>query len=200
MKADYGQNTVSWQRIRGGRGGHWAVRLTMTSHRSGAAGLIQQFDTGQCAIPVVAGQSYNLATWYKSTITTQFSVYYRIPEGRWVYWTSSPFYPAASQWADATWTTPPVPAGASGLSFGLSAATKGSLTTDDYSVLATPLSVTRRILDITLLALVALGGAAAGVRALRRRRRSATARQAAAAPPQPERRRGDGAAPSSSNP
>jgi peptidoglycan/xylan/chitin deacetylase (PgdA/CDA1 family) len=198
MQADYGQNAVTWQRIRGGprgrgiqrgRGGPWAVRLTMTSHRSGAAKLIQQFDTGQCSIPVAAGQSYDLATWYKSTVTTQFSIYYRIPEGRWLYWTSSPFYPATRPWAEATWTTPPVPAGASGLSFGLALDTRGSLITDNYSLRATPVSVTRGILDITILALLGLGGAAAVIRALRRRPRRL---------PKPERRNGERVAPSSS--
>jgi peptidoglycan/xylan/chitin deacetylase (PgdA/CDA1 family) len=161
MKADYGQNVVTWQRIPGGHDGPWAMRLTMTSHRSGAAKLIQQFDTGQCSIPVVPGQSYDLGTWYKSTATTQFSVYYRIPEGRWLYWTSSPFYRATSRWTHATWTTPPLPANGSGLSFGLTLDSKGSLITDDYSVRATPLSITRRILDITIVAVLVLGGAAA---------------------------------------
>jgi peptidoglycan/xylan/chitin deacetylase (PgdA/CDA1 family) len=170
MKADYGQNAVTWKRIAGGHDGPWAMRLTMTSYRSGAAKLIQQFDTGQCSIPVVAGQSYDLGTWYKSTVTTQFSLYYRIPAGRWLYWTSSPFYPAARHWADATWTTPPVPGGGRGLSFGLTLFSKGSLTTDDYSVRATPISVTRRILDITILALLVLGGAAVVLRRRRRRR------------------------------
>jgi peptidoglycan/xylan/chitin deacetylase (PgdA/CDA1 family) len=190
MQADYGQNAVTWRRIRGGHDGPWAVRLTMTSHKSGAATLIQQFDTGQCSIPVVAGQSYDLATWYKSTATTQFSIYYRIAEGRWLYWTSSPFDPAARQWADATWTTPPVPAGASGLSFGLTLDSKGSLLTDEYSVKATQPSVTRGVLDITILALLGLGGAAAGIQALRRRSRRS---------PQPERRNGERVAPSSSS-
>jgi peptidoglycan/xylan/chitin deacetylase (PgdA/CDA1 family) len=178
MQADYGQNAMTWQRIPGGHDDPWAMRLTMTSYQSGAAKLIQQFDTGQCSIPVVAGQSYDLATWYKSTVTTQFSLYYRIPEGRWLYWTSSPFYPASRRWADATWTTPPVPRGGSGLSFGLTLFSKGSLTTDDYSVRATPLSVTRRILDITILALLVLGGAAALRRRRRRRRPAASARAA----------------------
>jgi hypothetical protein len=180
MQADYGQNSVTWRRIRGGHGSPWAMRLTMTSHRSGAAKLIQQFDTGQCSIPVVPGQSYDLATWYKSTATTQFSVYYRIPEGRWLYWTSSPFYRATSRWADATWTTPPLPANGSGLSFGLTLLRTGSLTTDDYSVRATPLSVTRRILDITILALLVLGGTAA-LRRRRRRRRAGRLSQNGAA-------------------
>ncbi len=181
MRADYGQNTSTWQRIRGGHDGRWAMRLTMTSHRTGDAKLIQQFDTGQCSIPVVSGQSYNLATWYTSTVTTQFAIYYRTLAGRWRYWTSSPFYPAVARWSDATWTTPPVPAGASGLSFGLALSRTGSLTTDNYSILATRPSLIRGILDIALLTLLVLGGAVAGTRALRRRRRRTPAPDAASA-------------------
>ena len=173
MKGDYGRNTVTWQRIRGGHDSPWAIRLTMISHRSGAATLIQQFDTGQCSIPAVAGQSYDLGTWYKSTATTQFSVYYQLPGGRWLYWTSSPFYPATTQWADATWTTPPLPSGGRGLSFGLTLASKGSLLTDEYRIRATPRSVTRGILDVIVLVLLGGGGAAAVAGALRRRRRGA---------------------------
>jgi peptidoglycan/xylan/chitin deacetylase (PgdA/CDA1 family) len=187
MKAAYGQNTVAWRRIRGGHAGPWAMRLSMTSHHSGDAKLIQQFDTGQCSIPVTSGQSYDLATWYKSSALTQFSVYYRVPPGRWLYWTSSPFYPAATQWTKATWTTPPLPAGASGLSFGLTLSRNGSLVTDDYSIGATPRSVTRGILDVTVLALLVLGAGVAGMRALRRRRA------------QPDRRRGGLSEPPSSS-
>ncbi|MDX6394630.1 MAG: hypothetical protein QOJ73_5693 [Streptosporangiaceae bacterium] len=170
MKGDYGHNSVTWQRIRGGHHSPWALRLTMISHRSGAATLIQQFDTGQCSIPIVSGQSYDLATWYRSTVITQFSVYYRTPAGRWRYWTSSPFYAATRVWADAAWTTPPAPAGASGLSFGLTLASKGSLLTDEYRIRATPRSVTRGVLDVIVLALLGGGGAAAVARVLRRRR------------------------------
>ena len=186
MKAAYGQNTVTWQRIRGGYTGRWAMRLTMTSHRNGDAKLIQQFDTGECSIPVTAGQSYNLSTWYKSSALTQFSVYYRTPQGRFLYWTSSPFYPAAAQWAKAAWTTPPLPGDARGLSFGLTLSRNGSLITDDYSILATPRSLLRGILDVTILVLLGLGAGVAGTRALRRRRRGAGVPQPADGQPHPE--------------
>jgi peptidoglycan/xylan/chitin deacetylase (PgdA/CDA1 family) len=179
MKATYGQNTVTWQRVRGGHADSWAMRLTMTGHQSGDAKLIQQFDTGQCSIPVTGSQSYDLATWYKSSARTQFAVYYRTPQGRFLYWTSSPFYPATTQWAKAAWTTPPLPADASGLSFGLTLSRNGSLFTDDYSILATPRSLVRGILDVTILALLGLGAGVGGTRALRRRRRTAGAAQPA---------------------
>lgn len=47
-----------------------------------------------------------------------------------------------------------------------------ALVTDDYSVGLTQPSTGRRILDITLLALLGLGGAAAVARTIQRRRRA----------------------------
>jgi len=185
MKGAYGQNTVSWKRIQGGHTGRWAMRLAMTAHHSGDAKLLEQFDLGQCSIPVTAGKSYTVATWYKSTTSTQFSIYYRIPSGRWKYWASSPFYQPAGQWTHAAWHAPPLPAGASGLSFGLTLSRAGVLTTDDYSIGLTQPSTGRRILDITLLALLGLGGAAAVARTLQRRRRRAV-QEAADGQPLPE--------------
>jgi peptidoglycan/xylan/chitin deacetylase (PgdA/CDA1 family) len=182
--AAYGRNTVTWERLPGGHDSRWAMRLTMTSHTSGDAKLIQQFDLGQCSIPVTAGRSYDLTAWYKSSVFTQFSVYYRLPSGRWTYWMSSPYYRATAAWVKAAYTTPPLPAAASGLSFGLTLSRAGSLVADDYGIRATPRSITRGVLDLTLLALFCLGGGAVATRAMRRRRR-ATPAQASDNPPEP---------------
>ena len=75
-----------------------------------------------------------MSVWYKSTGTTQFALYYRTANGAWFYWTSSPWFATASAWTQATFTTPPVPAGANGMSFGLALIANGTLTTDDYSL------------------------------------------------------------------
>jgi hypothetical protein len=82
---------------------------------------------------VVPGDTYNLSVKYESTAVSQFALYYRTTFGSWVYWTSSPWFAAASTWAQATFTTPAVPAGANGVSFGLALIANGTLTTDDYS-------------------------------------------------------------------
>ncbi len=114
------------------------MNLNITGYTSGDAKLLPTFDLGGCAPTVTPGTAYNLGTWYKSTGTTQFALYYRDSAGAWYYWTSSPWFAAASAWTQATWTTPPVPAGATGLSFGLALIANGSLTTDDYSLTAVP--------------------------------------------------------------
>ena len=40
-------------------------------------------------------------------------------------------------WALASWTLPPIPQGATGISFGLSLSQNGELLTDDYSLVDT---------------------------------------------------------------
>ena len=136
----YGANTVRWQRVPGGHDGPWAEQLTMTSHSSGDAKLLPQLDLGQCAPPATAGRSYQLTTWYESTVNTQFSVYYRTPTGRWQYWISSPFFAPSGMWSKASWQTPALPADASAISFGLAVSAVGTLTTDDYALSAVPVA------------------------------------------------------------
>jgi peptidoglycan/xylan/chitin deacetylase (PgdA/CDA1 family) len=182
MQGGYGHNTATWRRVHGGHAGQWAERLTITSYHSGDAMLLPQFDLGQCSLPVRPGRSYTLGTWYRASTRAQYSVYYRTWTGRWVYWTSSPFFAPGQGWAHASWATPPVPAGASGLSFGLALAATGSLTTDSYSFAATPPSLARAIADWVVLAALAAGLLALAVRMARRRRR---ARDLARRPAQP---------------
>ena len=57
-----------------------------------------------------------------------------------------------------------MPAGASGLSFGLTLFSGGSLTTDSYSFTATPPDLARQIMDWVLLAALAAAGLAAVAR------------------------------------
>jgi peptidoglycan/xylan/chitin deacetylase (PgdA/CDA1 family) len=174
MKGSYGDNTARWQRVRGA-GGRWAERMTMTGYRNGGAELLQLFDLGTCSLPVKAGRSYQLSAWYTGTVKTQFSVYYRDQAGRWRYWTSSPYFAPASRWSKATWQTPPVPAGASGLSFGLSLFGNGSMTSGGYRFTLAPPDLVRMVAGWAVLAAVVLGGVSVAVRRVRaRRRRRAT--------------------------
>jgi hypothetical protein len=101
----------------------------------GDAKLLPTLDLGTCSPTVVPGKTYNLSTWYQSTGTTQFSLYYRDATGAWYYWTSSPWFATATAWTQATFTTPPVPANAVGMTFGVGLISNGTLTTDDYSLI-----------------------------------------------------------------
>jgi hypothetical protein len=167
MEGGYGRNKARWQRVRAARGGTWAERLTVTGYRSGGAEFLQLFDLGACSLPVRPGRSYELSAAYRGTVTTQFSVYYRNAAGRWQYWTSSPYFPPSGPWARADWRTPPVPAGISGLSFGLSAFGNGTLITDDYRFGPAP-ARTAQVAAARVALLAGLLGIAAAV--IRRRR------------------------------
>lgn len=130
----YGTNTANFSVVSPGHGGNVAERLVVTNYVNGDAKLLPSLDLGGCSPGVTAGHTYNLAAWYTSTAATQFALYYRTGLGSWVYWTSSPWFGTASAFQKASWTTPPVPSGATGLSFGLNLFSNGTLTTDDYEM------------------------------------------------------------------
>ena len=130
----FGSNTATWTRTSDAHSGSFAERVDISSYTSGDRKLVVSQDLGACAPSVTVGHRQALSAWYKSTSPTQFVVYYRDQVGRWFYWTSSPAFAAASSWTQASWTTPAVPSGATGISFGLNLAAAGSLTTDDYAV------------------------------------------------------------------
>ena len=131
MKGGYGDNTAVLDLASSGRTGSKAGRVTMSSYVDGDAKWLPQFDLGGCSPTVVPGHTYSLRQWYTATGVTQFAVYLRNSAGVWNYWTSSPWFAAASTYTQATWTTPTIPAGMTGLSFGLNIFGNGTLVTDD---------------------------------------------------------------------
>ncbi|MEU6645721.1 polysaccharide deacetylase family protein [Saccharomonospora sp. NPDC046836] len=132
-RGGWGTNTATFTRSTDARTGSYSQRVDITGYVDGDAKLLPTMDLGSCAPSASPGVAYNLGTWYKSDGTTQFALYYRNAAGTWAYWTSSPWFASADTWTEATWTTPPAPAGTTGISFGLSLISNGSVTTDDYS-------------------------------------------------------------------
>ena len=80
--------------------------------------------------------------WYKgawafsgpSPTKVSIATYYRNAAGAWVYCQSSPLLAPTSSWTLASLSSAPLPAGATAISFGLTIAGTGSLTTDDYAL------------------------------------------------------------------
>jgi len=134
LAGGYGTNTPSWAVTTDAHTGTNAVTLTVTNYTDGDAKLVPGLDLGDCAPTVTPGQTYTIGEWYKSTAVTQFALFYRTPNGLWNYWTSSPWFAASPSYAQATLVTPPVPAGATAVSFGLNLFNNGTLTTDDLSM------------------------------------------------------------------
>jgi peptidoglycan/xylan/chitin deacetylase (PgdA/CDA1 family) len=138
ITSDTGTNTASFAETSPGyNGSSTAETVTMSNYTSGDAKLLTRQDLGECAPSVVDGDQYTVSAWYQSTTPTQFAIYYQEPNGGWVYWTQSPAYPASSGWTQANWATPAIPAGATAVSFGLTIAANGTLTTDNYSLMDT---------------------------------------------------------------
>ena len=137
LAGGYGANTAAWAVTTDAHTGTSATRLTVSNYSSGDAKLVPSLDLGQCAPTVTPGATYTLGEWYKSTAVTQFALYYRTANGLWQYWTSSPWFAASATYTQATWVTPPMPADATALSFGLNLFNNGTLTTDDLSMIQT---------------------------------------------------------------
>lgn len=115
-----------------------AMSLTVSDIGKGEAKLAVAKDLGACAPTVVPGETYTLETSYTSTAPVRFSVAYRLERGIWAYWTSSEFFQPAGEFTRATWTTPPIPDGATAISFGLALEEAGTVVTDDFAMATAP--------------------------------------------------------------
>jgi len=155
----YGTNTPSWVTTADAHTGTSAVTMTMTGYVDGAARLMPTLDLGEYSPTVTPGQSYTLGAWYKSDVPTQFDLYYRTALGTWAYWTSSEWFAASSTYAEATYNTPTVPAGATAVSFGLNLFQNGTLTVDDLSMVSgTAAAPALRATSLTLNSSTVIGG------------------------------------------
>jgi hypothetical protein len=134
QRAGYGTNTYSWSRVPGRNGGS-AEQLTIDSLASGDRKLISPLDSGGCAPATTPGRVHEVAGWYRSTAPVRFVAYTRDAAGAWTFWAQSPLFPAASGWSQATWTTPPVRAGATAVSAGLALNVVGTATFDDLTLI-----------------------------------------------------------------
>ena len=138
QRAGYGTNTAVWSRVSGARTGSFSEQVQITARTSGDRKLIHTLDSGACARAVTPGLRYTLGTWYRSTVPTNFVVYYRTSAGVWIYWTSSANLAASATWRSASLTTVAVPAGATHISYGIALSRVGTLATDDYSMSVAP--------------------------------------------------------------
>jgi peptidoglycan/xylan/chitin deacetylase (PgdA/CDA1 family) len=133
----WGTQTRTWTRTTDAHTGTFAERVDVSNYVSGANKLNVFQDLGYCAPTVTSGRRYTLTTWYKSTAPVDFVVEKRDSNWLYTFWAESPVFPASPTWTLATWTTPVVPNGINGLTFGLSLAANGSMTVDDVGIVAT---------------------------------------------------------------
>lgn len=110
-----------------------AYSLTMTGYVSGDEKLIQSEAVG-CAPSVQPGKVYTLGVDYTSTTNaTGLTVFQHTATG-WSYWTDLGALAGTAAWTRASATLPVVPAGVDRISFGVSLAANGTLTTTGYTL------------------------------------------------------------------
>jgi hypothetical protein len=131
-----GSNTATFSQVEGADGAI-AERIDVTQFVTGARRLVTQQDTGECAPTAYPGHSYAIAASYLADTAPRYTIYYRNSEGGWVYFTQSPTFATTGSnsdvpFATATYTTPALPAGATGISVGLSIYDVGFLVMDNY--------------------------------------------------------------------
>ncbi|HEU4676013.1 MAG TPA: right-handed parallel beta-helix repeat-containing protein, partial [Motilibacteraceae bacterium] len=112
-----------------------SARLSVTSlaSRANRKVVVDQHTAG-CAPTVVAGHRYTVSVWYRSSARPQMVLYYRDAAGTWQWWDQGSQYAARSSWGSIAFTTAPVPAGATALSFGPSLTSTGWLLVDDAAI------------------------------------------------------------------
>jgi peptidoglycan/xylan/chitin deacetylase (PgdA/CDA1 family) len=137
----YGTNTFTWTRTSDAHTGAFAEKLDISSVTNGDRKLVNTQDAGTCAVAATPGHTYLVSGWYKSPGDPNILgskpvifAYYRNSAGSWVYWTQSLPLPESQTWAQGSWSTPALPAGATAISVGMGLTTTGTLTMDDFSL------------------------------------------------------------------
>jgi peptidoglycan/xylan/chitin deacetylase (PgdA/CDA1 family) len=139
-------NAALWSLTSDAHSGAVAERVDVTNWTGGDRKLVttQRASEQSCLGAVTPGRTYSMWAWYKgswpvigSSLTrVSIATYYRNAAGSWIYWQSSPLLAPTSAWNLASFTSAPLPAGATAISFGVAIAGPGTLTTDDYALAA----------------------------------------------------------------
>jgi peptidoglycan/xylan/chitin deacetylase (PgdA/CDA1 family) len=132
----YGTNSFTWTRTNDAHTGSFGELLSVSSMTSGDRKLITAQDAGTCSVAATPGHSYTVSNWYKTGLggLPNIFAYYRNSAGAWVYWATSPRFAGATNWTQATWSTPVLPAGATAISVGMGLTMVGAVTMDDFTI------------------------------------------------------------------
>lgn len=140
--------TARWSPVSDAHSGSTAEQLVVPRSTGGDRKLlVKRSSSGSgCLAEVEPGTRYGTWLWYKgdwpvdgaTRTEVGMVVYYRESSGDWKYWQTGPPVEPSAGWKLTNFVTAPLPAGATGISFGLDMSGPGSLITDDYSLAATP--------------------------------------------------------------
>jgi peptidoglycan/xylan/chitin deacetylase (PgdA/CDA1 family) len=138
QQGGWGTNTATWSRSTEARSGSWAEKVVVSAYTDGDRKLVTKQDAGTCAPAAIPGHTYRLGVWFKgswaATVKTKMSFYYRSAAGTWTQWGNGPQLASTATYAQTLVTTPPLPAGATAISFGVALPGLGTLITDDYTM------------------------------------------------------------------
>lgn len=135
QRLSWGSNTPTWTTVTPAYDGANAQAVEVGSYADGGVRLVPTLDLGHCAPPATPGHAYQVTGFYKSSGSPVWVLLYRDDLGQWRWWTQSAALDATSTWTQSSFTTPPLPAGASAIGFGLSLYGTGDLTVDDFTLL-----------------------------------------------------------------
>ena len=131
-----GSTAISERRSDGHTG--MAQRITGSNLATGRDVKILRARTAQCAVATTAGEVFSISLWYRSTITPQIMVFSQQGAGAsYLYHSQSPPLAATDPgggWTRATFVTPPMPSGATSMTFGLAMKTNGEMSLDDVAI------------------------------------------------------------------
>jgi PKD repeat protein len=130
-----GVNTATWSYSTDAHSGTHSERVDITAYTSGDRKLVMKQDASTISPQVTPGHTYTASVWAKGSGPVTLIAFYRDATGAWKYWQQSPTRQLSSGWAQSSWVTAPVPAGATAVSFGFGLLGVGNLTTDDYALL-----------------------------------------------------------------
>lgn len=147
--ANVASNAATWSITSDAHTGSVAERVDVTNWSAGDRKLVitqRTSESSSCLASVTPGTSYGTWVWYKggwpysgaSPTKVSIVTYYRSSSGTWTYWAAGPLVIPTSSWNLAYYATPPLPAGATAVSFGLAMAGNGTLVTDDYALAPRP--------------------------------------------------------------
>jgi hypothetical protein len=136
QRGGYGVNTAAWS-APAAHSGSRAQQVTISSFTDGDRRIMTPQDLGACAPEVVAGHTYRVSGWYRTSgVNGRLVAYYRDAQNRWTYLSQGPVVaPNPADWKESAWTTPAMPAGSTALSVGFSLRSAGFTAADDLSVM-----------------------------------------------------------------
>ncbi len=120
----------------GSAAGTRSMTYAVTGYQSGDVKLLPAEAIG-CAPAVVVGQKYSVSVDYRSTGTAHGLTAFQHTTAGWSYWTELKTLPGSAGWVTAKADLPAIPAGVDRISFGISLASNGTLSTTNYSMKAT---------------------------------------------------------------